>query len=66
MNRAADREYRRRSGRPSSVGEDSCAVGDGTVTETGPGCRVEAPAGWLHRNLAGPTQRIVECTNLRG
>lgn len=47
-------------------GTGAFAVEDGTVTETEPGCRVEAPAGWLHRNLAGPTQRIVVCTNLPG
>lgn len=38
----------------------------GTVTETGPGCRVEAPAGWLHRNLAGPPVRLVLGTSLPG
>jgi gentisate 1,2-dioxygenase len=47
-------------------GTGAFAVEDGTVTETRPGCRVEAPAGWLHRNLAGPTQRIVVSTNLPG
>ncbi len=39
---------------------------DGKVTRTSPGCRVDAPAGWLHRNLGGPTQRVVACTNLPG
>ena len=38
----------------------------GNVTQVSPGCRVEAPAGWLHRNLAGPVQRIVLATNLPG
>jgi hypothetical protein len=36
----------------------------GNVTQTGPGCRVQAPAGWLHRTLAGTQQRIVIGTNL--
>ena len=26
----------------------------GNVTEIAPGCRLQAPAGWLHRNPAGP------------
>ena len=38
----------------------------GKVTDVGPGCRLEAPAGWLHRNLAGPPYRIVLGTNLPG
>lgn len=40
--------------------------GEGKVTELSPGCRLDAPAGWLHRNLAGPTVRLVLCTNLPG
>jgi hypothetical protein len=36
----------------------------GNVTQTGPGCRAQAPAGWLHRTLAGTHQRIVIGTNL--
>ena len=36
----------------------------GKVTETGPGCRVQAPAGWLHRTLAGTRARLVIGTNL--
>lgn len=47
-------------------GTGAFADSDGKVTQTLPGCRVEAPAGWLHRNLAGPTQRVVVCTNLPG
>lgn len=39
---------------------------DGNVTEVRPGCRLEAPAGWLHRNLAGPPVRLVLATNLPG
>lgn len=38
----------------------------GNVTEIAPGCRLQAPAGWLHRNLAGPTLRLVLGTNLPG
>lgn len=36
----------------------------GTVTHATPGCRAEAPAGWLHRNLAGTGARIVLGTSL--
>jgi hypothetical protein len=38
----------------------------GTITEVSPGCRADAPAGWLHRNLAGPPIRLVIATNLPG
>lgn len=38
----------------------------GNVTPTGPGCRVQAPAGWLHRTLAGTRARLVIGTNLPG
>lgn len=31
----------------------------GKVFEIAPGCRLKAPAGWLHRALAGPTVRMV-------
>jgi hypothetical protein len=47
-------------------GTGSFADGDGNVTQVEPGCRLEAPAGWLHRNLAGPTVRVVLATNLPG
>ena len=40
--------------------------GDGTVTQVQPGCRVQAPVGWLHRNLAGPPMRLVIATDLPG
>ena len=36
----------------------------GNVFKIAPGCRLKAPAGWLHRALAGPTVRIVLGTNL--
>jgi hypothetical protein len=38
----------------------------GTVTTVSPGCRLQAPAGWLHRNLAGGRGRIVLSTNIPG
>jgi hypothetical protein len=36
----------------------------GDVIEVGPGCRVEAPAGFLHQGLAGNPQRVVLGTDL--
>jgi len=47
-------------------GTGSFADERGDVTLVVPGCRLEAPAGWLHRNLAGPAYRIVLGTNLPG
>jgi len=47
-------------------GTGAFADAEGNVTQVSPGCRLEAPAGWLHRNLAGPPVRIVLCTNLPG
>lgn len=38
----------------------------GNVTHTGPGCRLQAPAGWLHRTLAGTRARLVIGTDLPG
>ena len=38
----------------------------GNLTDVAPGCRLDAPAGWLHRNLAGPPYRIVLGTSLPG
>ncbi len=42
------------------------AVADeyGHVTHLGPGCRAQAPAGWLHRTLAGTHTRLVIGTSL--
>ena len=37
---------------------------NGKTTEVGPGCRLDAPAGWLHSNLAGPAVRIVLATDI--
>ena len=45
-------------------GSGSFADEHGTITQTGPGCRVEAPAGWLHRTLAGTRARLVLGTDL--
>jgi hypothetical protein len=47
-------------------GTGAFADESGTITQIQPGCRLEAPAGWLHRNLAGPTVRLVIATNLPG
>ena len=38
----------------------------GNVTELQPGCRLQAPAGFLHRTLAGTNVRLVVGTNLPG
>jgi hypothetical protein len=38
----------------------------GNVTLVEPGCRLRAPAGWLHRSLAGTQTRVVVGTNLLG
>ena len=46
------------------AGTGSFADEHGNVFKTAPGCRLKAPAGWLHRALAGPTVRIVLGTNL--
>ena len=47
-------------------GTGAFADAEGNVTQVSPGCRLDAPAGWLHRNLAGPPVRIVLCTSLPG
>lgn len=38
----------------------------GNITQVTPGCRLDAPAGWLHRNLASGPVRVVISTNLPG
>jgi hypothetical protein len=38
----------------------------GNVTRIEPGCRLRAPAGWLHRTLAGTRARVVIGTDLPG
>ena len=40
-------------------GAASLADEHGTIYEAKPGCRITAPAGWLHRALASPTHRLV-------
>jgi hypothetical protein len=45
-------------------GTASARTGDDELVEVGPGCRIDAPAGFLHRNLAGPPVRVVLATNL--
>lgn len=45
-------------------GSGSFADEHGNVTQIQPGCHVTAPAGWLHRTLAGSNARIVLGTNL--
>lgn len=45
-------------------GTGSFADEHGNVTHLRPGCRLQAPAGWLHRTLAGTAVRIVIGTNL--
>jgi hypothetical protein len=47
-------------------GTGSFADEDGNVTDTAPGCRLQAPAGWLHRNLAGTANRLVLGTSIPG
>ena len=45
-------------------GSGSFADEHGNVTDIQPGCRAQAPAGWLHRTLAGTNARIVLGTNM--
>ena len=47
-------------------GEGSIADEHGNVTELRPGCRAQAPAGYLHRELAGTNVRAVLGTNIPG
>lgn len=47
-------------------GSGSFADEHGNVTHTSPGCRVRAPAGWLHRTLAGTKTRLVIGTDIPG
>jgi hypothetical protein len=48
------------------AGTGAFSDADGNVTQVQPGCRLDAPAGWLHRNLAGPPTRLVLGTSLPG
>lgn len=45
-------------------GTGAAVKGDNQKVELKPGCRIEAPAGFLHRGLAGPPLRVVLATNL--
>lgn len=47
-------------------GSGSFADEHGNVTQVLPGCRLQAPAGWLHRTLAGTNTRVVIGTDLPG
>jgi hypothetical protein len=47
-------------------GTGSFADEHGQVTRVEPGCRLQAPAGWLHRTLAGTATRVVIGTDLPG
>ncbi len=47
-------------------GTGSFADENGNVTHVEPGCPLQAPAGWLHRTLAGTRVRVVIGTNLPG
>jgi kynurenine formamidase len=47
-------------------GNGAFADEHGNVTTVTSGCRLEAPAGWLHRSLAGGVGRVVVSTNLPG
>ncbi len=45
-------------------GSGSVENEDGKVLDLGPGCRLQAPAGYLHRALAGTNARLVIGTDL--
>jgi len=47
-------------------GEGRFCGEDGVVVDASAGCRLQAPAGWLHRNLAGPPYRVVLGSDLPG
>lgn len=48
----------------SGTGSFSNAAGE--VTHIQPGCRLTAPAGWLHQSLAGTATRVVLGTSVSG
>ncbi len=52
--------------RVGDLGHGAFADEHGNVTQIGPGCRLQAPAGWLHRTLAGSRARVVIGTDLPG
>ena len=45
-------------------GEANLATEDGTVYHATPGCRLSAPAGWLHQELVSPAHRLVIGTDI--
>jgi len=45
-------------------GEAAFATLDGEIYEAKSGCRLSAPAGWLHQELISPTHRVVLGTNI--
>lgn len=47
-------------------GQGAFADEHGNVTRTEPGCFAQAPAGWLHRGLAGSNERVVLGTSIPG
>ena len=47
------------------TGTGSIAHENGEVTLIQPGCRLQAPAGYLHRTLAGTDTRVVVGTSLK-
>ena len=46
------------------AGEANLATEDGTVYHATPGCRISAPAGWLHQELVSPAHRLVLGTDI--
>lgn len=47
-------------------GNGAFADEHGNVMQTTPGCNLRAPAGWLHRDLAGSKVRLVLGTSIPG
>ena len=45
-------------------GEANLATEDGAVYHATPGCRLSAPAGWLHQELVSPAHRLVIGTDI--
>lgn len=45
-------------------GEAAFATPDGEIYKAKSGCRLSAPAGWLHQELVSPTHRLVLGTNI--
>ena len=45
-------------------GEAHLETADGTKYHAKPGCRLSAPAGWLHRELVSPIHKLVIGTDI--